>query len=70
MHIHLYQDESFTVVSGRLRAYVGSLKKEPLDVVPKDGEVTLPKCVAHTFFPVVEDGDLIVKIRVTPNDGG
>lgn len=61
IHRHLHQDELVTVVSGRIRARIGSDERE----YGPGESVTLPRGVWHDFW-VVGDGPAETVARATP----
>jgi mannose-6-phosphate isomerase-like protein (cupin superfamily) len=65
-HIHLRQDETFRVISGKLGVFIN--EKEHL-LTAEDGEITIPHGARHRFFshPSATE-DLKVKITLNPED--
>lgn len=65
MHIHLEQAEHFTVLEGEMGAVMDG---KEVFLKPGDGEYVSSAGQAHTFWPVVDAGDLHVKVKATPGD--
>jgi quercetin 2,3-dioxygenase len=55
LHIHLYQDEIFTVTEGRFRFVVGEETHE----LNQGQTIFLPRGIAHTWIQLTEVGKLI-----------
>jgi quercetin dioxygenase-like cupin family protein len=64
-HVHTREDETFYVISGMLRFYIGD--EEPLDA-PAGTVVFAPRNLAHTFDTLAPTSEFLV--IMTPGWGG
>ncbi|NOS90871.1 MAG: cupin domain-containing protein [Cyclobacteriaceae bacterium] len=55
LHIHLYQDEIFTVTEGKFRFVVG----DETHVLSEGQTIFLPRGIAHTWIQLTDTGKLI-----------
>lgn len=67
LHRHLWQDETFHVISGTAKFTMGSRQQGQVVKLASEGEVVvIPRRQAHTFCNASEESDLVIEFALQP----